>query len=107
MRRFKLVKGGGNYHGKAPLDAAKKAFTQLVKSGLHRQVFQIRELDVENPKPLMYIGERTELEFPRSRTVKSPDGLTDIQITYKYKDRVRRLFKHQYVLLKAPKAAEN
>ena len=50
MRRFKLLQGGGNYHGNAPLPAAKKAFTQLVKSGIHRQVFQIRELDIENPE---------------------------------------------------------
>ena len=56
MRRFKLLQGGGNYHGNAPLPAAKKAFTQLVRSVLHRQVFQIRELDIDNPKALVYPG---------------------------------------------------
>ena len=99
MRRFKLLKGGGNYYGNAPLPAAKKAFTQLVKSGLHRQVFQIRELDIENPKALMYLGVRKELEIPRTRTIRSPDGLTEYKITYKYQDHVRRLFKRHYHLL--------
>jgi hypothetical protein len=96
MRRFKLLKGAGNYHANAPLPAAKKAFTQLVKSGLHRQVFQIRELDIENPKALMYLGVRKELEIPRTRTIRSPDGLTEYKITYKYQDHVRRLFKRHY-----------
>jgi hypothetical protein len=99
MGRFKLLQGGGNYHANTPFPAAKKAFTQLVKSGLHRQVFQIRELDIENPKALVYLGTRTELEIPRARTITSPDGLTEYKIAYKYQDHVRRLFKRHYHLL--------
>ena len=91
MRRFKHLSEGGAYHAKTPLDGAKKAFTQLVKSGLYRQVFKIRELDIDNPKPLMYIGQRVELEFPRTRII---DGK---EVIYKYKDTVRRLFKGHYV----------
>ena len=55
MGRFKLLQGGGNYYAKTPLAAAKKAFTQLVKTGSHRRVFLIRELDIQNPKLLFWM----------------------------------------------------
>lgn len=106
MRRFKLLQGGGNYYAKTPLAAAKKAFTQLVKTGSHRQVFRIRELDIDNPKPLMYLGQRMELEKPRTRKVISPDGLMEATITYKYRDNVRRLFKRHYHLITKSKTGE-
>ena len=47
----------------------------------------------------MYLGVRKELEIPRTRTIRSPDGLTEYKITYKYQDHVRRLFKRHYHLL--------
>lgn len=95
-RNFNLIIGGekrGRFTGKAPKQAANKAFTSLVKEAarankkLQGQVtFQIQECTKGSKcESYDYVGKRVELDEPTTITI------GDREVTYNYKNEISRV----------------
>lgn len=94
-RNFKLIEPnmGSIYTGKAPKQAAQKAFTQLrKKANFNKQItFSIKETTQDSKKKVYtYEGSRNKLDTPQ--IVQYGSGKNAKSVEYSYKDIIYRVY---------------